>query len=80
MKAKIARWGNSLALRIPSKLASNHHLEEGVSVEILEEEGGLKLRPLVRGQLSLEAMLAKVTKENLHDEVDTGESRGKEIW
>lgn len=80
MKTKISRWGNSLALRIPSKLATTHHLDEGVSVEITEEEGGLKLRPLDGDKVSLEKMLAEVTKENLHGEVDTGESQGKEIW
>jgi len=80
MKTKISRWGNSLALRIPSKLAISHHLDEGVSVEITEEEGGLKLRPLGGGKVSLEALLADVTSKNLHREVDTGESQGKEIW
>jgi antitoxin MazE len=80
MKTKISRWGNSLALRIPIKLAASYHLEEGVDVEISEEEGGLKLRPLIRGNVSLEALLAEVTSENLHSEVDTGESQGKEIW
>lgn len=46
MKANVARWGNSLALRIPSRLASSHHLIEGSGIEIFEDAGELKLRPI----------------------------------
>ena len=80
MKTKVARWGNSLALRIPRKLASSHHLDEGSSVEIIEENGELRLRPVSGREYDLEGMLAGITKKNLHEELQTGPAKGKEIW
>jgi antitoxin MazE len=80
MKTKIARWGNSLALRIPRKLALSHHLEEGSSVEIIEDQGELKLRPVSEKAYSLDEMLDAITGENLHEEMQTGSAKGKELW
>ena len=34
MKAKIARWGNSLALRLPAEIVRDFGLEEGQVVEL----------------------------------------------
>lgn len=79
MKTKVAKWGNSLALRIPRELASSHRLEEGSSVEIIEENGGLRLRPVAK-RPSLEELLQGITKENLQEEFNVGTSRGKEVW
>jgi antitoxin MazE len=80
MKTKVARWGNSLALRIPSRLASSHHLSEGSDVEIVEDAGELKLRPIKPNRLILEDLLSGITEENLHAEFSTGHAEGKESW
>jgi len=80
MKTKISRWGNSLALRLPRKLAASHNLEEGSSVEIIEELGELKVRAVKEMKYSLNELLAGVTDENRHEEVETGSSVGKESW
>ena len=80
MKTKVSRWGNSLALRLPRKLAASHNLEEGSSVEIIEESGGLKVRAVKEMKYSLSELLAGVTDENRHEEVETGSSVGKESW
>jgi antitoxin MazE len=80
MKGKISRWGNSLALRIPRKLASSHHLDEGTSVEIIEDQGELKLRPVPEQIYHLDELLGGITEQNLHEEVQTGSARGKEVW
>lgn len=80
MKTKIARWGNSLALRIPSRLAQSHHLQEGTDVEILEEAGELKVRPIQPDKLDLGQLLAGITRKNLHGEEDSGNPAGKELW
>lgn len=68
-----------MALRIPRELASSYRLEEGSSVEIIEENGGLRLRPVAK-QPILEELLQGITKENLQEEVNVGTSRGKEVW
>ena len=80
MKTKVARWGNSLALRIPSRLASSHHLIEGSDIEIIEDEGELKLRPIQSKNIELNDLLAGITDENLPREFDTGLIEGKESW
>ena len=80
MRTKVARWGNSLALRIPSRLASGHNLIEGSDIEIVEDAGELKLRPIQSKNLSLNDLLAGITQENLHGEFDIGLIEGKESW
>ncbi len=80
MRTKVARWGNSLALRIPRKLALSHHLDEGSSVEIIEDQGELKLRPVSEKAYSLDELLDAITGKNLHEEMQTGSARGKEVW
>jgi antitoxin MazE len=80
MKTKIARWGNCLALRIPSRLAMSHQLNEGSGVEIIEDNGELRLRPLISENLKLGDLLAGITEDNLHGEIETGTVEGKESW
>jgi antitoxin component of MazEF toxin-antitoxin module len=40
----------------------------------------LIITPSVTPAVSLDDLLAKVTKKNLHGEVDTGPARGAELW
>ncbi len=40
---KIARWGNSLAVRLPAETVRNLDLKEGDSVEITLKRGGEQL-------------------------------------
>ena len=79
MKTKVARWGNSLALRIPRKMASSHQLDEGSDIEIIEDQGDIRIRPVAR-KVSLDDLLKGITDENLHGEIDTGTVQGKESW
>jgi antitoxin MazE len=76
MEAKIQKWGNSLAVRIPKALAKNIDVRNGSAVDIDTSEGQIIIRPIKRYDLSV--MLAAVTKENLHQEVDTGAPVGRE--
>jgi antitoxin MazE len=46
MNLQIAKWGNSLALRIPADYARSIGIKEGDSVEAcLTVDGGLTIRP-----------------------------------
>lgn len=46
MNLHIARWGNSLALRIPADYARRIGIKEGDSVEAgLTADGGIAIRP-----------------------------------
>lgn len=79
MRTRVQRWGNSLALRIPSALAEETNLEEGAEVEIAARQGKLVVARSTR-KVRLEDLLAGITEDNLHSEVWTGGPAGKAVW
>ena len=80
MVAKIRKWGNSLALRIPRSLAKEAELDDGSVVELKLKSGKLVVSPAPAPGPSLAELLRRVTKDNLHNEADTGPARGGEAW
>jgi antitoxin MazE len=80
MKARIQKWGNSLAVRIPRSFAAEVHLEQDSIVELSLLDDKLILSPARKPEVSLEELLARVTDENLHREVETGAAIGDEAW
>ena len=80
MQAKIQKWGNSLALRIPKAFAVDTHLGNNSLVEISVVDGQIIVKPVVKTDWTLEELLAGITKENIHREVETGMATGNEIW
>jgi antitoxin MazE len=44
------------------------------------EEGRLIIMPLAESKPALADLLAQITAENLHDEIDTGTVVGNEVW
>lgn len=80
MKTKVVKWGNSLGLRIPKSFAKEVRISEGTTVDLLMEDGQLVIRVAEQARFDLEDLLAGVTEENLHKEIDTGESVGGESW
>lgn len=80
MRTRVQKWGNSLALRIPKSFANEVGFQRETSVEISLAEGKLVITPVAKPKLTLKQLLAKVTKENLHHEVDTGSTVGNETW
>ncbi len=79
MTIKIARWGNSLGIRIPKQIAEQVQLNEGDEIEISTDENRLILIPQKK-KYTLEELLDGMTDEHLHSEVDWGESVGREQW
>ena len=80
MKTAVQRWGNSLALRIPSAYATETRISEGSEVELTLKSGGLLIRPVVRKRHSLSDLLKRITPANRHETVATGEVVGREAW
>ena len=80
MRTRVQKWGNSLALRIPKSFAEEVGLQKETSVEVSLADGKLIVTPVAKPKLTLKMLLAKVTKDNLHHEVDTGPATGNEIW
>ena len=80
MQTKIQKWGNSLGLRIPRSFAVEARVEEGATVDLSVKNGRLLVRPLRVRRYSLNRLLRKVSRRNLHGEVSTGEAVGREAW
>ena len=80
MRTRIQKWGNSLALRIPKSFATEVGLQRDTSVEVSLADGKLVITPVAKPELTLKQLLAKVTKENMHHEIDTGPATGNETW
>ncbi|MCP2500243.1 MAG: AbrB/MazE/SpoVT family DNA-binding domain-containing protein [Deltaproteobacteria bacterium] len=72
MRARIRRWGNSLALRIPKAFAEEASLEDESVVDLKVVNGKLVVASVVDPEVSLDRLLADVEDRNLHGEVSTG--------
>lgn len=80
MISNVAKWGNSLALRIPRDAARRLQIGEGGQVDVEVEDGALIVRPVaVRKSYDLDSLLAGITDENRHTEVGTGMAVGNEF-
>jgi len=71
MRTEIAKWGNSLALRLPRSLAADAGLAKGTVVDLRIEGDKLIIAP-ARPRYRLADLLSKITPDNRHDEVDWG--------
>lgn len=80
MHVKVQQWGNSLALRIPKTYAADIKLHKGSVIDISESEGKLVVKLVEEPEQTLKQLLAGITQENIHHEVDTGLPVGNEIW
>jgi len=80
MQAKVKKWGNSLALRIPKSFALNANLRQDELVDISIDKDRIIIIPIGQKEYSLDELLAGVSEDNLHGEFDTGAPVGKEIW
>ena len=80
METHVQKWGNSLALRIPKPLADEVGLQENSPVELWMRDNTLVIVPVVKPAFDLTQLLAQVTEDNLHREVDTGPAIGGEAW
>ena len=80
MHVRVQKWGNSLAVRIPKPLAKDAEVTEGTVLNLAVSDGKVIATPVHRKKLSLDQLLAKVTKKNLHAEIDFGTPVGREIW
>ena len=80
MHVRVQKWGNSLAVRIPKPLAQDAEVKEGTVLNLAFSDGKVVATAVQKRKLSLRQLLAKVNKKNLHDEVDSGRSVGREVW
>ena len=79
MKVKLSRWGNSLAVRIPSGIALEADLRAGNALSIEYADGALRLTRM-DDLPGLADLLDQIRPGNLHDVVDFGKAVGREAW
>lgn len=79
MQTAIARWGNSLGVRLPRHAIEGANLREGSTVLVEVEGGTLVLRP-VRKKFKLSELLAAHKPSQRHKETDWGPKQGDEEW
>ncbi len=82
MTTKIQKWGNSLAVRVPKTLAKHLKLKAGTTVSLVQKARSFEVlaEPVKKGKYTLEELVARITRENRHEEIDWGKPVGKEVW
>jgi antitoxin MazE len=82
MRTTVQRWGNSIAVRIPAAFARELGIEDQAAVDIAVRDGEFVVTPVaVEGdEFTLDELLEGMTEDNLHEEIDWGPPRGREVW
>ena len=78
MKTTVAKWGNSLGVRVPKEVAAEVGLTEGAAVTIVAEGGRIVISPSL-ARYRLEDLLIGMTPEAMHKAFDWGPDVGREI-
>ena len=79
MTTRIARWGNSLGVRLPKSVAADAQVDEGATVDVSFRNGAIVIRPS-RTTYALGDLVSKITPKNRHREGDWGAPAGRETW
>jgi antitoxin MazE len=77
--AAVQKWGNSLAVRIPARLAETLSMREGTQVDLECKSGAIVMRPKSRPRYRLSQLLRTCTPATLHGETDFGPDVGAEV-
>lgn len=80
MKARVQKWGNSLAVRIPKAFAAEIGLNAETPVEVSLHEGKVVIERAPDEEFTLEQLVAGITEENRHPETEWGPAVGNEVW
>lgn len=78
--SSIKKWGNSLALRIPARVAQDLDLSENSTVQISSDGMVAIIQPNRTKKKSLKELVDASNPDNRHEAVDWGNPLGKEIW
>lgn len=78
MRVTVKKWGNSASVRIPAAVMEAARLRLDDTVDVREEGGRIVIEPVRPREFDLDQLLAAITLENLHAEVDFGAPVGRE--
>jgi antitoxin MazE len=79
VRISIAKWGNSLALRLPKHVAEELSLKSGSQVELDIEDGSLVAKPVTK-RPRLSELVKRITPKNRHAATEWGGPVGNEVW
>jgi antitoxin MazE len=83
MKVKVAKWGNSLGVRLPKAAVEQAGVKAGAELDLMVEGGGFRLQASAKTSAELLAeMVAEMKRlgpEKEPETVDWGPDRGSEI-
>jgi antitoxin MazE len=77
MRSRLAKWGNSLGVRVPREVAARAGLSEGARIDIEGFTDGRIVITPSRRRFTLDELLAGMTPEREHPLEDDG-PRGAE--
>ncbi|EKN3395735.1 AbrB/MazE/SpoVT family DNA-binding domain-containing protein [Yersinia enterocolitica] len=77
-QAIVKKWGNSPSVRLPVAVMEAASLKIDDTVDIVVEDGRIVIVPVRAKEVSLQSLLAGLTDDNIHREVDFGQPVGKE--
>ena len=78
MQVRIAKWGNSLGVRVPKEIAARVGLKEGARVD-LAADGDKIVVSVARPLYTLDELLDGMTPKAMHEAFDWGPDAGREI-
>ncbi|MBC7667886.1 MAG: AbrB/MazE/SpoVT family DNA-binding domain-containing protein [Gemmatimonadaceae bacterium] len=76
MRASVAKWGNSLAVRLPKDAVEAIGLRDGSPLDLTIQDGALTLRPR---QWDIKALVAQIDGDPPPLEFEDA-ARGSEVW
>src|SRR5258708_14685040 len=79
MRVTVKKWGNSASVRIPAPIMEAAHVRLDQQVDVREERGRIIIDPVRAPAYDLATLVAGITDENRHAEIDFAGPVGKEI-
>jgi antitoxin MazE len=78
MQVLIKKWGNSASVRLPAAIMEAAKLSLDQPVDVREEAGRIIIEPITPTAFDLDELLAGITDDNIHEEIEIGRPVGKE--
>jgi antitoxin MazE len=80
MRVLVKKWGKSASVRVPASVMAAAKLTLDAVVDVREEGGRVVIEPLRDSEYDVDALVGRITSENLHSESGFGAPRGKESF
>ncbi len=75
----VKKWGNSASVRIPAAVMEAAKIGLDQPVDIREEQGRIVIEPVRSPPYDIARLIAGITDENRHQEIDFGTAVGEEV-